>query len=676
MFSLPPPTLVGHVAPAVHATAAAAASHSAASPVAAPPNAVPTTLSATLTHELKWRCGHAEYDNYIAELNLASDILDSLAKIDQKGRLKILRATFATKPDYPESWMEKCIQKHWDGIGRKSGGRPAPYQRDAAPPAAAPVSWSASSGASDSTDLTPRVQQSHGNSPSGPSGGARSIASPVMSHTSIGASVPRQLSSPRSQAAPPEWVVELRHGMNNRGMLLRGLFKQLDAERVARMSELGNQEQAFIAASIIFNPGAWQNVNEYVSQCVETLAGIDSQDKGVPKTITAAVDIRVVVLTVGYGIGLGHMALHAALCLPESAHLRLAAVYSFEVAETALAVEKLVAQGLGWGLHQCGDAHNLFEFVRQNSGAWEGCKILLLTRLPKPKTTRDSNESIRGDVTGLHKDGARLVFQISQVVQYFASKSKDSIVHLADIHPMPHTPDEEQLNDMFGKSFSISHKYYGATSRRHHFRTNVRLQDRQHMFKHLYRKMDFSQPQDGWKWSPDEAQGAATGQEVIMTSAPGSKVAQACAEGVFDASCIPPPMKAEIQMQQMTHVATGEKRLMSVKMWLHFLGLSRTVAADVIQQTHPCHGMILQVTGQAAPSGLPSAVPCGKGRWCNQCEHVLTLLGKCGHVPLMTDIIAVLLKVALEGWQLNNADLWTECSSCEAHACGPSCPHA
>ena len=166
------------------------------------------------------------------------------------------------------------------------------------------------------------------------------------------------------------------------------------------------------------------------------------------------------------------------------------------------------------------------------------------------------------------------------------------------------------------------------------------------------------------------------GQDAVMTSAPGGKVVQACAESVFDASNIPAQVKAEIQMQQMTHLATGEKRLMSVKMWLHFLSLRNTCLSDIFPQTHPCLAMMLQVTGQAAPNGLPSAVPCGNGRWCNQCEQVLTLLGKCGHVPLMTDIMVVLLKVACEAWQLNNANLWLECSSYEAHSCGPACPHA
>ena len=161
-----------------------------------------------------------------------------------------------------------------------------------------------------------------------------------------------------------------------------------------------------------------------------------------------------------------------------------------------------------------------------------------------------------------------------------------------------------------------------------------------------------------------------------MRSAPSRAVVQACADAVFDPERASPKIKAAMLVQHMKHLATAEVRLMSVKMWLHFLSLNQTCLPALIQETYPCFELILQVTGQKAPTGLASAVPCGSGRWCNHCEQALILLSKCAHVPLLTDTLVQLLRTTTEGWMHNNLGFWNPCPEFEAHDCGASCPHA
>ena len=230
---------------------------------------------------------------------------------------------------------------------------------------------------------------------------------------------------------------------------------------------------------------------------------------------------------------------------------------------------------------------------------------------------------------------------------------------------------------MFGRRFTASLAYYGATNRVHQYRTNVKLQESSAIFQHMYHKVDMKQAQDGWKWTP-EATEALQGSdgEPVMNSSPSGAVVQACGEVVFDAAVVDSKMKSAIRVQQMTHQATQEKRLMSVKLWMYVLSLRETCIFNIAREDFPCFELILQVTGQQAPPGLSSAVPCGQGRWCNNCEHFLTLLGKCVHVPLHTDTLVVLLKSSTQAWQAGNLDFWHECPEHEPHDCGPSCPHA
>ena len=101
-----------------------------------------------------------------------------------------------------------------------------------------------------------------------------------------------------------------------------------------------------------------------------------------------------------------------------------------------------------------------------------------------------------------------------------------------------------------------------------------------------------------------------------------------------------------------------------------------TCISDIAQEMYPCHDLILQVTGRKAPMGLGTAVPCGTGRWCHHCEKMLSLLGKCAHVPLLTDVLVVVLKSSCEASRNGNTEFWNAPPVLEHHDCGPACPHA
>ena len=194
-------------------------------------------------------------------------------------------------------------------------------------------------------------------------------------------------------------------------------------------------------------------------------------------------------------------------------------------------------------------------------------------------------------------------------------------------------------------------------------------------FKHLYNKVELFQAVDGWQWTPSNMQLNAPTDGVAMTSAPSAAVSSAATEALYDSGALTQDMKHALATQTMTHMATQEKRLMSVPMWLHMLSLKDTVVEKALKELHPCHGVMLQVNGNPPPTGMANAPACGTGRWCRQCEASLRMLGKCSHVPLMTDILASLLTAAGESWGNQDVKNFRDIPKEPAHECRPSCAY-
>jgi len=137
-----------------------------------------------------------------------------------------------------------------------------------------------------------------------------------------------------------------------------------------------------------------------------------------------------------------------------------------------------------------------------------------------------------------------------------------------------------------------------------------------------------------------------------------------------------PQLQQELHTQTMTHLQTKEQRLMSVRMWMHFLHLRGTPAEDALTEAYPCFRMMIQVAGQKVSEHVPTAFACGTGRWCQQCETALSLLGKCGLVPLMTDMWSALLAACGDAWCTGSTEEWSMSPSEEPHACGPNCSYS
>ena len=671
MWSLPPPVLHHEVVQhgGKSGPGKGAVGGAAIQPPMTPPMCAAQPLSSKLTEIMSWHVGVAEYDEYLAQQNCAPDVYAKLAEIPLPQRLKLARSTFQTQPSHPQSWLLRCIEKHWEQKGKGRGG---PYN----------AGKSRSSSASPSAMYnSPGVHAQGLSSPnafaSPPS--AVSEKDPVWASpghgTTTEANVRRSLWSPGpANQTPPEWATEMHKNMKDKSKVMELFFSNVEGDKIAQLSKLSLPMQLHIAVSCMLNPSAWQSVNEYVVRCMATLERLENPGAAAPSSSGQPKTIQLVVITVGYGMGLGHMAVHAALQHVSrgvsSAMLQLVGAYSFETDMAAVEVEKTIASRLHWTLHVCGDASGLVPFVKNNASAWKGCKVLLMSRLPRGKALTEGG--VGHAHTQLHQTGIRLVWPILQVLQYLGAEDKSNVLHLADIPVQTNRDDEAWLDKVFGVAFQPPLDYYNGTARVHHLRTNYTL--RGVAVKHLYNRVDVCQTVDGWQWTPRNVTGDAA-RPAAMTSAPSFAVCKAASEALYDDAGLSAEMKDALATQTMTHVATQERRLMSVSMWMHMLSLKESIAEKVLKETHPCHGVMLQVNGNPPPAGMPDAPACGTGRWCKQCEESLRVLGKCPHVPLMTDILVGLLTAAGEAWANQDVRNFKDVATDPAHECGPSCAY-
>ena len=124
MFSIPPRVSESASVASVHFRSSDAA-HCPVQPGTSGSTLPPSNGFASLP---PWYVGEPEYDEFMAELGIAPDILRRFAELDHQARLNISRSTFKTKPEHPNPWMEKCIARSLEDRDKRRG---QPYRRGA-----------------------------------------------------------------------------------------------------------------------------------------------------------------------------------------------------------------------------------------------------------------------------------------------------------------------------------------------------------------------------------------------------------------------------------------------------------------------------------------------------------------------------------------------------------------
>ena len=633
----------------------------------------PSDLVNNLHQACQWTSGIPDYDDYIRGRSPDASTLRELASLPQEQRGKIMQSTKNKDPTHIDSWLLTCIRRAKDS---RSAGPYQPARQSSIPTMPPQV---VNNGPIMASPGRPPMQsfpgmqgpyQAMNQSPSA------FMSAPTPPHTPV-PDVRRNLfNSPANDSMhTPTWVSAAFASMKNMSECMGVVFEHLDSSRVELIMQLPTALQMNIAVSILFNPNAWHNPNEYVQRTVETVQRL-AGPAGSASPTPAGQIFKVVVLTAGFSAGTGHMSLHAALQQmkrqqPET-EIQVVGVYSFEIDKNAVQIEKQVASALGWTVHQCGDASNIRTFVYNNMASWQNCRFMLLASLPSKHLT-DADDSGKGPGTALHQPGCRLVWEFHKtIIDIQLAAGPSSCVHLVMARSCKHHQDDNTLNGLLGSAMLSRPSHYHAPDNPKYLRSNPSLKGVD--MKFLFEPIEAKQSIDGWVWLGNAAVSGETSNNESLQHALSDDILNASASRLFHPEVLKPSQTQALQSWLMEHMSSKEQRLLGRKMWLHFLGVRDTPLAKILDEVFPCYGTIIQVTGaQAAPS-MTAAKMCGDVRYCRNCVTTLKLLSRCWHVAHMADVLVALVRITTKRWSdESQTEGWELFQQSHVHDCSDSC---
>ena len=175
---------------------------------------------------------------------------------------------------------------------------------------------------------------------------------------------------------------------------------------------------------------------------------------------------------------------------------------------------------------------------------------------------------------------------------------------------------------------------------------------------------------DGWKVSEKVYEWASENDSL------GTKAINMLAAHLFKER---PLTAAENKLKEdllAEHKDTGETRYLGRDWWLHQYGLlGPTPLPSYYKCKMPCYGQIIEVTGLAGKGN--SAQPCGRARYCENCEKVIQQLDQGYHFIVLVNGTTNIITRALGLWRRGSDGAeWTRPENWDRrHQCGISCPH-
>jgi hypothetical protein len=145
---------------------------------------------------------------------------------------------------------------------------------------------------------------------------------------------------------------------------------------------------------------------------------------------------------------------------------------------------------------------------------------------------------------------------------------------------------------------------------------------------------------------------------------------------VFGERPLTPAETTLLEMFSMSHVQTGEALFCSRDVWFRWWGLAKSPIPRLCEEAHPCFKSITNVTGLSAHLGSPVARPCGRDRYCRNCEITLSFLETMYSLPSMVDVLLAVTTKSVQSWRSSSPS--SDCfvrtvDAHRGHQCAPGC---
>lgn len=299
-------------------------------------------------------------------------------------------------------------------------------------------------------------------------------------------------------------------------------------------------------------------------------------------------------------------------------------------------------------------------------------KVMIVSMIPATACAQLSPEVMASGDAALHSSGLRFIWTLAKFSEALRNILGNNAVAELLFAPSGLTNgSRRELTKLVGNSASAKHlaQYNTVATVPEIFATPSGFT----VIKCCQDQNDAMQPFDGWTMGAEPQIPGAAADAVV------SYLNKALEIQVFEERPLQQEEQLVVESFSAIHEQTGEKRMCSRAWWLRWWGFSKTPLQRHLETLHPCSQTIYTVTGMPCPPTSVSAKPCGRNRYCCQCEKALGVLETVYALPTMVDSMVAVMTKALHLWRSASQDVevWQrEDGVNRCHECGPSCPLA
>ena len=607
-----------------------------------------------------WSCEHVGLDDAIRKGNFSPETLNKMAEVPLSIRTRWIHDVIQKTITDPNAWIGKCYANYQSNrraeqlTGVDRFGKPI----------------------------------MNGTSLSGSSPCAQTRAN-TSGHTSFGLSQ-RALSSPSHGGGrpstdpgsagggePPIWAKPaFDMWPKDKSGLVTEVCRHLNSDATDLVMELDAPSAAAMCfALVLAAPASEEGVSLLTKQWLQRRgtfkAKLASPVEGSSQALSAGQQTNIMFIIIGINDGRAAMLAHAASKIMKSQY---GEETKFEmpviIAPTALKEIEVLQQtcSLSPFRSDVTTMSDMEPFIERTANEWitRHTKFLVVHMLAPSEELQKMQEVPNSN--GLHSPGARWIFEAAGVTECLCKAVGHN--NVASIFFSPKELNQETttvLKSMFGdrmenvtpclNTFSNTPTIFAVPSGC--------------VYQALIPEKPKCVEHDGWKIEPKVYDWATKNQSL------GSQAVSLLWKKIFQERDWTSEEKDLMRALVAEHALTGEQRYISREWWMMQYGiLGDTPMPGFYKSRLPCHGQVFATTG--LPGKGPAAVPCGKVRYCENCEKLIRQLDQGYHFHVLVNAVTNVLTKALGMWKrgaespgFSRPDFWAT-----SHQCGDACAHA
>ena len=492
----------------------------------------------------------------------------------------------------------------------------------------------------------------------------------------------RQAKKMRTDNTVPQWALDAMSDFPRCHEHVLAILSPECQEQVHKAQVPESLRRLVLAAAMVSSE-AWTNVDCWVLARLVNADMLKSLAPGVvpvqtlpQQVVEPPLVVNLCVISACSGSGIPCMAVQWALQTLRQKHpltslvITVVRAVAYEVDETARRIAYVVHQSLQFAVEQRASVESLEQDMEDLVRTSKASHYLFLCGTECTDTSCANQARVPQGKSPLHGPSSRVFFWV-----YSALKKLQELVGISFVAFVSELPKcklacaEEELNSRLGEPVHSDASEWEGADRSRYWRTSPLLPgpERKRVY---FPPMDRKAPcRDGSVWTPSHfAQKSSKHPPVLRAFWP------ILVHQVTSKRRCPTPWET-FNLQSLLVTRDGQVRYAGVAFFEKFLGLQNTPIEQATKQ-YPCHQHCFLRDGSPAMVGSMDSAPCGKLRFCRNCEAMLRVLGKAWHLPQATEIVLATLEGALSVWQCLPGAPPTWACTMPGHICGPECPLA